>query len=162
MFAIALLAIGSFPSLRIVEGVAVGWGLFRTFEVLIYQINVFLFDQYRTEKADKPYVVRGYRRIVILLLQNYIEIVFWFGLFYHYWSWAFKTTESSLNSFAATLHFSIITITGLGSSSISPTQTWGYVLTSIQMVIGLFMVLGILARFIALLPKPETMDDSEK
>ncbi|MBI4188400.1 MAG: hypothetical protein HY529_04235 [Chloroflexi bacterium] len=149
------------------------YGAFRVFELIVYQVNVLLFDEYRAKKTEyikrktgeiytSPYALRGYRRILILATLNYVEIIFWFALFYYKLSWAFDTHEASLNSFFNTLHFSLITMTGFGSTPIYPIKTLGYALTSINMAIGLFMALLILARFISFLPKPKTMDEFER
>lgn len=149
------------------------YGAIRVWETVIYQINVLLFDEYRENKKEyeerkkgniynSTYALRSYRRIVILLLFNYIEIVFWFALFYRNIDYLFETGTVTLNSLPVALHFSLATMTGFGSTTIFPTETWGYIITSIQMAVGLFMALGILARFIGTLPKPKTLDVFEK
>ena len=63
--------------------VAAVYASVRVFEIAVYQINVVLFDAYRHAKAGgiaSP--VKGYRRLVVLILQNYAEIVFWFAILY--------------------------------------------------------------------------------
>jgi len=162
ILSIGFLLIYSALNLHWGEVVAVGWGVIRVFEVFIYQINVLLFNEYRAKKAGKPYAVRGYRRIVILLLHNYVEIIFWFALFYRYWDWAFETGKASLSSFFDSLNFSFVTMTTFGYTTILPKETWGNILTITQSAIGLFMALLILARFISLIPKPKTLDESER
>lgn len=162
LLSIVLLRICSALNLNWGEAIAVGWGLIRVFEVLIYQINVVLFDEYRRKKAGKPYAVRSFRRIVILLLHNYVEIIFWFALFYRHWDWAFETGRAYLNSFFDALKFSFATMTKFGYTTIYPTETCGEVLVFSQSAIGLFMVLLFLARFISFLPKPKTLDEFER
>ena len=44
-----------------------GYGFLRTFEIVVYQTNVLLFDEYRVVKAGGEYRLEGYRRIVLLL-----------------------------------------------------------------------------------------------
>ena len=162
LLSIILLRMCSVPNLQWWEAVAVGYGVVRIFEVLIYQINVVLFGEYRAKRVGKPYAVRGFRRIVVLLLHNYVEIAFWFALFYRNLDWAFETGRVALNSFFASLNFSFVTMTNFGYTTIVPKETLGDVLIFIQSAIGLFMVLLILARFISLLPKPKTLDEFEK
>lgn len=99
---------------------------------------------------------------MILLLHSYVEIIFWFALFYRNIDWAFETGGVALNSFFASLNLSFVTMTTFGYTAISPKETLGDVLIIIQSIIGLFMTLLILARFISLLPSPETMDEFEK
>ena len=41
-----------------------GYGFLRTFEIVVYQTNVLLFDEYRVVKAGGEYRLEGYRRIV--------------------------------------------------------------------------------------------------
>ena len=162
LLSIILLIICSALNLHWGEAIAVGWGVIRVFEVIIYQINVLLFDEYREKKAGKSYALRGYRRIVILLLTNYVEVILWFALFYCYWDWAFQTSRVALESFLGALNFSFATMTTFSYTTIYPKETLGDVLTLIQSAIGLFMALLILARFISLIPKPETLDEFEK
>jgi hypothetical protein len=162
VLSIALLLMCSAPNLRWWEFIAIGYGLIRVFEVFIYQINVLLFDEYRAKKAGKYYAVRGFRRLSLLLLHNYGEIIFWFALFYRNLDGAFDSGKRTLNSFLVSLNFSFVIMTTFGSSTISPKETLGDILTLVQSVIGLFMALLILARFISLIPTPETLDEFEK
>jgi len=162
ILAILLLLICSAPNLHWWEIIAISYGGVRVFEVVIYQSNVLLFDEYRAKKAGKPYAVRGFRRLVVLLLHNYAEIIFWFALFYRNLDWAFKTNGANLNTFSESLKFSFAKMTTFASTTIYPQEARGDVVTLIQSVIGLFMVLLILARFISLIPKPETLDEFEK
>ena len=53
-------------------------------------------------------------------------------------------------------------MTTFGYSTIFPKEPLGDILTLMQSVIGLFMALLILARFISLIPTPETLDEFEK
>ena len=162
LLSIVLFLICSAPSLRWWEAIAIGYGGIRVSEVFIYQINVLLFDEYRARKAGKTYALRGFRRLVILLLHNYVEIIFWFALFYRNLDWAFETGKITLDSFLGSLNFSFVTMTTFGYSTIFPKETLGGILTLIQSVIGLFMALLILARFISLIPTPQTLDEFER
>ena len=74
LLSVALLSICSVPNLRWWEAIAIGYGGIRVFEVFIYQINVLLFDEYRARKAGETYALRGFRRIVILLLPKFQSI----------------------------------------------------------------------------------------
>jgi len=172
LLSVIFLRICSAPNLRWWEAFAVGLGVLRVWEVVIYQINVLLFDEYRARKKEYrlrklkityvAYAIRGYRRIVVLLLHNYVESIFWFALFYRNLDWAFQTSRVSLNSFFGALNFSFVTMTTFGYTTIFPKETWADVVTLIQSAIGLFMALLILARFISFLPKPETLDEFER
>lgn len=54
------------------------YGIFRIFEIVVYQINVMLFDPYRALKEKRKYAIKSPTRLVLLLMHNYVEIVFWF------------------------------------------------------------------------------------
>lgn len=58
------------------------YGLLRVFEVLVYQINVMLFDPYRAYMNRKVYKIKSSTRMVILLLHNYLELIFWYAVIY--------------------------------------------------------------------------------
>ena len=161
LLSIVLLLVCSAPCLRWWEFIAIIYGGLRVFEVIIYQINVLLFDEYRAKKTGKSYALRGFRRLVVLLLHNYAEIIFWFALFYRNLEWAFETGKTSLNLFFTSLNFSFVTMSTFGYSTIAPKEILGEFLILIQSIIGLFIALLILARFISLIPTPQTMDEFE-
>lgn len=52
----------------------------RVFEVILYQMNVNLFDCYRSKMKNEDYKVKSPTRTVILLLHNYVETIFWYAL----------------------------------------------------------------------------------
>jgi hypothetical protein len=52
------------------------YGGVRVVEIVIYQINVLIFDEYRARRSGIMYGVRGYRRLILLVPHNYIEIIF--------------------------------------------------------------------------------------
>jgi len=147
--------------------------MYRVLDIVIYQINVLLFDPYRAKKKGEIYAVRSLRRIVLLLLHNYIEILFWFALFYRNWSSLFCSKYVSLDSFLGSLYFSLVTMSTLGYGDVSPIETSGafltfsierlaLILTFAQTSIGICMAFLILTRFISVLPKPQTLDNLEK
>ena len=136
------------------------YGVSRVFEVVIYQINVLFFQWYRSFKEKKIPEARGYLRIILLLLHNYVEITFWFAFFYLNAHWAFD--PQSLSSPLVSLNFSFVTITTFGHSIVSPKSSVGYFLTLIQSTIGLFMMVMIISRFISYIPKYKTTDEVEQ
>jgi hypothetical protein len=131
------------------------YGCARIFEVINVQINLLLFDQFRAEEKKKPYFVTGFRRTVLLLIHNYLEIVVWFALVYHTFYDSFEVTNICLNTVLGSLYFSLVTMTTLGYGDIIPKTQWGAAIVIIQILIGIFMALLLLARFVALLPRPE-------
>jgi hypothetical protein len=142
--------------------VFMGYGFLRTFEIVTYQTNVLLFDEYRAVKAGRDYHLVGYRRIVLLLLHNYFEIIFWLACTYtvlavdfeHKWKAGEGTVFGGIYS-------SFITMTTFGDFDLSPkTATAAYVLL-FHATVGVFMTLLSLARFISLIPEPKTIDPVE-
>jgi hypothetical protein len=161
-FSLICLTALSAPKIRWWEIIILFYAGLRVFEVVIYQINVLLFDEYRARKAGKGYAVRGFRRVVLLLLHNYIEILFWFALFYRNFSFLFDSRHILLDSVRGSLYFSLVTMSTLGYGDIIPKETKSLSLIFTQTSIGIFMALLILARFISSIPTPKTLDEFEK
>jgi len=140
-----------------------GYGFVRTFEIIIYQINVLLFDEYRTSIKGRRYAVRGYRRMVLLLFHNYIEIVCWFGVAY---MWFYKRgyivlKEAGHPTFLNVFHESMILMFSFSPSQYIDRSNLGLALFTTQAIIGLFMTMVVFARFLGLLPPPRSMDELE-
>jgi hypothetical protein len=161
-FSLVCLTMLSVPRLHWWEVVILFYAGVRVIEVVIYQINVLLFDEYRAKKVGKEYAVRGFRRVVLLLLHNYIEILFWFALFYRNFSCLFESRHVSLDSFGGSLYFSLVTMSTLGYGDIVPKDRVGLFLIFMQTSIGILMALLIIQRFVSLMPKPKTRDEFEK
>jgi len=122
------------------------------FEIITYQINVLLFSK----------TLGGYRRLVILLINNALEISIWFAIFYRNFDYLFKSKYIQLNSFLGSIYYSLITMSTLGYGDIVPKNYYALYITIPQTLIGLFVAIVILARFISLIPKPATIDIYEK
>lgn len=159
VLSIAVTALYSGLGLRWGEGIAtlayIYAGL-RIWEVVIYQINSLLFRGYGDKSRE------DILRSVLLMLVNYIELIFWFALFYGSFEWAFEMGRVSFDSFFTAVHFSIVTMTGLGTTSIFPIKNVAYTLTAIEVGIGMFLALAILARFFALLISPKNEGEAGK
>ena len=139
------------------------FSILRVFEIIVYQTNVLLFDEYRAKKQKKIYEIRGYRRIVLLLIHNYFEIIFWFATQYVVFNslFTFAVPESHV-SFLGAIYTSFVVMTSFGFANITPLSVLAYTIVISQAMIGLFMTLLSLARFISLIPNPKTMDEFEQ
>lgn len=142
------------------------YGIYRTFEIVVYQINVLLFDHYRASTKSIEYAVRGYRRIVILLIHNYFEIIFWFGVFYVYLhrsgSLKFeKTNPVDTINFFSVFRDSVLLMFSYNSDHAKPTNDIGAFIFTMHALIGVLMTVMLLARFVSILPTPNTMDEFE-
>ncbi|MFO7915381.1 MAG: hypothetical protein R6U13_07790 [Desulfatiglandaceae bacterium] len=140
------------------------YGFIRTFEIIIYQINVLLFDEYRSKLKGQEYALRGYRRLVLLLLHNYMEIVCWFGVAY---MWFYRSGHISLPPGSAeptllrVFHESMVLMFSFSTDMYAAESDVGLAVFTIQAIIGLFMTLVVFARFLGLLPPPSSMDEFE-
>jgi hypothetical protein len=114
IFSMVCLSLSSSSQIWWWEILLLSYAGIRVFEVVIYQVNVLLFDPYRAEKKGVKYELGGYRRIVICLIHNYLEILFWFALYYRNFSCSFETKSVALNTFSGSLYFSLVTMSTLG------------------------------------------------
>jgi hypothetical protein len=129
------------------------YGLLRVWEVSVYQVNVLLFGEYRAFSNGKDYALVGYRRLVILLLHNYAEIILWMAATYTFLSadyvhkWG-DGAGTAIGGFCS----SFITMTTFGDFDLSPKNQMAAIVLVFHATVGLFMTLLSLARFIALTP----------
>lgn len=151
-FSIAYLLLFSHLSTqRYVTTIMLVYAAYRIFEVIVYHINIFL-----SLKG-----LQGFRRSIILLFHNYIEVLFWFASFYRLLPWCFSQPFVT-RSLSGSLYFSLVTITTLGYGDIRPMNEIGRVIVSSQTLIGVFMAIFLLARFVSILPQRETKDPEER
>lgn len=127
----------------------------RIFEIVIYQINVNLFDVYRSKLKNKDYSIKSPTRTVILLLHNYIEIIFWYSIMI---VTILKLSNYSLiEGYSFYIKSSFLCLTTFNHdlvANISNSQYW--VLSNIaifEVASGLIMTVISLANFIGRLPK---------
>lgn len=162
------LSILSVPAVLYINNQIIGfaialYALLRVYEVVVYQTNVLLFDEYRAIKAGREYALHGYRRIVILLMQNYFEIIFWFAAQYIFFHSMFSfAVEGSHESVLGAVYTSFVVMTSFGFYNVTPLGVVAYSLVIGQAMIGLFMTLLSLARFIGVIPTPKSMDITEQ
>lgn len=163
VLSLMLLLLYDAPGWRWWEWILVAYSGIRIIEIVIYQINVLMFDAYRVRRAGQKYKVHGLRRLVLLLLHNYVEVIFWFAIIYRHLANQFSLAEAaSMDSYFESTNLSFYTMTTFGRSSANPTTSTTSMLIQIQAAIGLFMSILILARFIGIIPQPETADKLEK
>lgn len=161
--AVAGLALWVAPSGRgvWVTVIAVFGGL-RIFEIIVYQVNVLFFDEFRAKRTGQDYRLRGYRRLVLLALLNYAEIAIWFGVLYRRFYTMFDYPSGlSLDNPAVALYYSIVTLATVGYGDIHPKSVSGAGLVIVQTGTQVFMSLVVLARIVSLLPRRGSMDADE-
>jgi len=145
-----------FPTLNVILLI---YGYVRVFEIFVYQVNVLLFDQFKTSAT---YKLQSYRRMVIALIHNFIEIIFWFAVTYTFHQvYILPTGKDSLTVFES-IYMSFFIMTTFSLPIFDKPQSNGLSIILLQSIIGVFMTLVTLARFISLLPKPGTLDTREE
>lgn len=125
----------------------------RMFEILIYQLNVILVHPYNT----KNYSLNSYRRMTIALLHNFFEIIFWFaGTFITLQFISDVTVPLAVyTSFTHMVTYSM-------ELEESKWSVFAILILLFQAIIGVFMTVLSLARFISLFPQPMSMDPAEQ
>ena len=134
------------------------YGLLRAFEVIVYQINVLFFDPYRAHLAGRKYYIKSPTRMVILLLHNYVELIFWFATIYislnifagmpMVYQWSGYVKYSAFCFINNDLSF-------VSESGLSHTFA---LIAGLEIIGGMIMTLISLARFIGLLPVVESYE----
>lgn len=138
------------------------YAVLRVLEIIIHQANIILFDEYRTRKAGRKYAVRGFRRITILSLHNYVEIILWYAILFLRFNDSFENGTVKLHSILQVISYSFHTLTTFGYEGTVPSTTLGQALVLSEAIAGVFMVVIILARFLSLIPAPGTLDEFEQ
>jgi hypothetical protein len=139
--------------------VIIGYSVLRVFEVIIYQINVLLFHPYRAYLAKKEYKLKSITRMVVALLNNYIEIMFWYTAIVIALVVLNEGTAYNL-AWSEYIKSNVLCIATLDGSSIKDTlnKTYSYLsdLIFIEIISGIVMTIISLARFIGALPGAES------
>ncbi|QDA30503.1 hypothetical protein FH039_01190 [Thermococcus indicus] len=131
------------------------YGSIRIFEVIVYQVNVLLFDPYRAYRAGKEYSIKSPIRTVILLLHNLLEIIAWYAVVYmgiailnngaltHGPAFYFMGSALCMTTFDPSI-----------SSEIAPGTALSIIKTVafFEVETGIIMTVISLARFLGLLP----------
>lgn len=136
-----------------------GYSFLRVFEIIVYQLNVLLFDQYRKTKEEEGYRIHSAVRMVILLLHNYIEIIFWFTTMILCLSFLYNYPIPI--SWGEFVKSNVLCITTFNSEALSSSGVISLSriskLVFYEILSGLIMTLLSLARFISLLPPIKEM-----
>jgi hypothetical protein len=99
--------------------------------------------------------------MVILLMHNYFEVIFWFASAHHllhHWQWLELSGDGILSSLREALTL-MVSFSFQGGAAVTQ---MGQLVLLFQAAIGVLMTLIMLARFISILPTPETMDEFEQ
>lgn len=139
----------------------IAYGIWRTFEIVVTQMNVMFFDEWRARRKGKQYSLKGYKRMALLLLHNFAELIFWFASVLIILNHAAQIQIENA-SFWGTLRASLVSMVSFSSGDIKPLNPVTSGILFAQSIVGIFMTLLTLSRFISLIPAPATQDETEK
>lgn len=123
----------------------------RILEIFVYQVNVMFFDPLKN--YGKGYYINSAIRTIIMVILNLVEYIIYFTIIYL----QFGRTEDVFDAIRSSFNI----ITGLELSLKGKGSLWmtiGY----IEAVIGIFMNIICIARFMSLLPVVNTKNTKEK
>jgi hypothetical protein len=129
------------------------YGYLRVFEVFVYQVNVMFFDELKAIAVNKNYSIISARRCILLLMHSFIEIILWFALSYYFNIENFELGNNHSLAYILITSFSIMT--NFGRIDFKVISNTGLYIMFYQSIIGLFMTLISLARFVSMLPAPK-------
>ena len=155
LFAIVGCIVIAKTSCQIVSYIFVVYAFLRTFELFVYQINVLLFDPIKSGRTK--YRIKSATRTVLLLICNIFEYILWFSVVYIF---VYKTKNQNIDSLRVILE-SVTTLANIASPEDISDYEKGFEITiiaHIESVIGIFMNIICLARFISLLPPVQSID----
>ncbi len=158
LFALVASIISFHTQNKIILVVLVSYGMLRIFEIFVYQINVVLFDPYRARIQNKQYKIKSPTRLVILLLHNYSEIIFWFSAITMS-VLAINDTLEHTWSYYIRLNFLSITTLDLNELYKEGLIFEEYIVIAFyESIVGFLMTIISLARFISILPGVKSIE----
>lgn len=129
------------------------YAMLRTLEIFVYQVNVLLFDPIK--KGRKEYKIKSATRMVLLLLCNIIEYILWFSVMYIFFIRKNGDAKGEIDIIMSSMKIlASISEPNLFNSHIV------LIIAHIESVIGVFVNILCLARFISLLPPVATIEDN--
>lgn len=129
------------------------FALLRAFEIMIYHINVLLFDPIRADKAGQKYVIKSPTRMLLLLMINMVEYMLCFSIVFLFFAPDVLST-TSWQSFA----FSASAFLNLDVPEINLLPNAILHLAHIESIVGVLMNIICIARFIGTLPSVRTIE----
>ena len=128
----------------------------RIIEIIQVTVNASIFDAINNRPDN---LVASKARMVILSLINFFELVICFGIIYAL-NFSLLSSEEAFPK-VSSFYFSTITQLTIGYGDLSPTS-YLMIVASLQGLLGLLFVVLVFARFIAVLPKIDSLIDKEQ
>jgi hypothetical protein len=122
----------------------------RVFECVIYLTSVMIFP--RANKGQ--YDILSPRRSIILLICNYLEIIFWFAFWYSMLRRTGRLVVDAPFVPIAILRESLTLMVANWTGAFTNMTRLTWVVITLQDFIGLFMTITIVTKFMSQLPQP--------
>ena len=147
----ALLANGLMP--RSLGCFFVILAILRTFEIIVYHVNVLLFDPLKATSKNQVYAIKSATRMLLLLLCNMFEYILCFSIVY-----LFFIPDLMSSNYWQSFAYSMSAFLNLNISGIDDLPHAIVKVVRIESILGIFMNLICIARFINLLPDVNTIE----
>ena len=138
------------------------YGGLRILEIVVVNALVLLDIAPRSSGSQGVPALRGYRRILILAFHNYVEVILWFAIFFVDFPEHFNAAPCGADKSICGVYFSLVTMATVGYGDIFPKDEWGRALVGTQVAVAIFLTLVILARVVAYIPRPPSLDPDEE
>ncbi len=130
----------------------------RAFEIMVYHINVLLFDPLKSASKEDGYAIKSSVRMLILLLINMFEYVICFSIVYL--CCIPGINDSFIQSFSTSI-YAFLNINIPDDKTVLLSNTW-LTVARMEAILGVLMNLICIARFINMLPSVETKEKQNK
>lgn len=133
--------------------IILGYAMLRSFEIFVYHVNVLLFDPLKAGVGN--YKIKSATRMIILLFCNIAEYILWFSVIYIV---VLRLDNEDIMG-KHILTRSIMTLANIADPN--DYINWKIaIVANIESVIGIFMNIVCLARFISILPSVQTIENN--
>ncbi|MGD9159427.1 MAG: potassium channel family protein [Desulfobacteraceae bacterium] len=148
----------SFSGIPLFHSLWAKWALFGLFtlkalEITAVAMKVSVLSRVGRPKKEKRHI-GSHERMIVLAMINYLELIVIFATFYR----LFQNKLLGATTFYDPLYFSVMTQLTIGYGDITPLGALK-ILVCVQCLIGLFVLVGVIARYIALLRAPISFSD---
>ena len=147
----ALMASHHMP--RVLGWIFVILAILRAFEIMVYHVNVLLFDPLIATNNNQQYAIKSATRMLLLLLCNMLEYVLCFSIVY-----VFFLPDIMTTTFWQPLALSISAFLNIGIEGLNVPSPALVRVIHAESILGIFMNLICIARFINMLPSVNTID----
>jgi len=129
------------------------YAMLRSFEIFVYQVNVLLFDPIKSGRGQ--YRIKSSTRMILMLICNFIEYILWFSTIFLL---VYKINGIEYTGFSVVSE-SFMTLANISSPDEAFSARAVARVANIESVVGIFMNIVCLARFLSLLPPVHSMDE---